>query len=200
MALMPLRMTNVNPTDSSLTPTEKNTLLDIARATITHGVQHSKPLTVSVAKFSPALQQQCATFVTLNLQQQLRGCIGTLEAHQPLIQDVAEHAFAAAFEDPRFAPVTANEVSQLDIHIALLTPATAMHFTSEDDLLQQLQPGIDGLILQSGAHRATFLPAVWESLPEPKQFLRQLKLKAGLEKNFWNDEMKVSRYSAISIG
>lgn len=186
-------------TDRPLDKVEKHTLLKIAHESIVHGLTHNKPLPVNARDYSANLQQHRATFVTLNRHQQLRGCIGTLEAHQPLINDVAEHAFAAAFEDPRFAPVTRNELALLDIHISILTPATAMTFTSESDLLRQLQPGMDGLILQSGSHRGTFLPSVWEQLPKPELFLRHLKMKAGLAEDYWSDEVRVSRYTTVTI-
>jgi uncharacterized protein len=186
-------------TDISLTKEEKNTLLAVARESIAFGLKHSKPLPVNARDYSLNLQQQRATFVTLNIHNQLRGCIGTLEAHQPLIKDVAEHAFAAAFEDPRFPSVTHAELPQLEIHISILTPAIPMSFISEEDLLRQLQSGVDGLILQTGNHRGTFLPAVWESLPEPKDFLRHLKMKAGLAGDYWSSEIKISRYRTISI-
>ena len=185
--------------DISLTKEEKITLLSVARESIAFGLKHSKPLPVNTRDYSFNLQQQRATFVTLNMHKQLRGCIGTLEAHQPLIKDVAEHAFAAAFEDPRFPSVTHAELPQLEIHISILTPATPMSFTSEEDLLRQLQPGVDGLILQTGNHRGTFLPSVWEQLPEPKQFLWHLKMKAGLTGDYWSDDVKVSRYTTVSI-
>lgn len=178
---------------------EQHTLLKVARESIAFGLKHHKPLPVNVREHSFNLQQHRATFVTLHLHEKLRGCIGTLEAHQPLIKDVAVHAFAAAFEDTRFTPITGNELPQLDIHISILTPASPMTFTSENDLLKQLRPGVDGLILQAGHHRGTFLPSVWEQLPEPKQFLLHLKMKAGLTGDYWGNDVKISRYTTISI-
>ena len=186
-------------TDISLTVTEKNTLLDIAQESIAFGLKYNKKLSVKARDYSPNLQQHRATFVTLNLHQQLRGCIGTFKAHQTLVEDVAEHGYAAAFEDPRFPAVTHAELPHLDIHISILTPAIPMQFTSEDDLLQQLQPDVDGLILQSGRYRGTFLPVVWQQVPEPKQFLRQLKMKAGLAGDYWGNDVQVSRYTTVSI-
>lgn len=185
--------------DTPLTRDENTTLLNIARESIAYGLEHNKPLPVNVYNFTNSLQQHRATFVTLHLHHQLRGCIGTLEAHQPLIKDVADHAYAAAFEDPRFPAVTNRELSLLDIHISILTPPIPMTFTSEEDLLRQIQPGVDGLILQSGVHRGTFLPSVWEQLPEPEQFLKHLKMKAGLAGNYWSHDVKVSRYTTVSI-
>lgn len=184
---------------TDLTTDEKTTLLDIARESINYGLKHGKPLPVNAADYSPTLQQDAATFVTLNINHQLRGCIGTLQAHQALIKDVSEHAFAAAFHDSRFPPLTTMESTKLDIHISILTPATAMSFTSEEDLIHQLQPGVDGLILEDGFHKGTFLPSVWESLPSAKDFLQHLKIKAGMGKNDWSNNIKVSRYRTVSI-
>ncbi|MCW9015080.1 MAG: AmmeMemoRadiSam system protein A [Gammaproteobacteria bacterium] len=178
---------------------DKDLLLDIARQSIQYGLQHHTALPVKASDYSAALQQQRATFVTLNLHQQLRGCIGTLQAYQPLVCDVAEHAYAAAFNDPRFSPVTPGEEPELEIHISILTPATAIEFSDETDLLRQIQPGTDGLILESGYHKGTFLPSVWESLPDAEQFLRHLKQKAGLPANFWSNDIKIYRYHTVSI-
>jgi len=182
-----------------LTQNDKNTLLDIARQSIEYGLKHKMPLPININEYSAELKQHLATFVTLNINHQLRGCIGTLKAYQSLITDISEHAFAAAFKDPRFSPVTETEYNQLDIHISILMPPEDMHCISENDLLQQLQPGIDGLVLKSGSHQATFLPAVWENLPDPREFVQQLKLKAGLNKTFWSTDIQLQRYYTISI-
>lgn len=178
---------------------EKSTLLDTARKSIAYGLQHQRALPVDTKNYSALLQANGASFVTLNLNQQLRGCIGTLEAYQPLINDVSEHAYAAAFQDPRFSAVTETEAEQLEIHISILTPGKEMNFTSEENLLEQLRPGVDGIILQDGFHKATFLPSVWEQLTQPADFLNHLKVKAGLSKNHWSDNLKISRYQTISF-
>jgi AmmeMemoRadiSam system protein A len=115
------------------------------------------------------------------------------------VNDVAHNAYAAAFMDPRFLAVTEDELENLEIHISVLTPAVAMTFDSEEDLLKQIRPGIDGLVLEDGRHRGTFLPAVWESLPDVKSFLQHLKQKAGLPDNYWSDSLKVSRYTTESF-
>lgn len=142
-----------------------------------------------------ALEQPGATFVTLTQQGQLRGCIGSLEAHRPLAQDVRENAIAAAFHDPRFQPLAVEEVEFTSVEVSLLTQAQPMSFRDEDELLGQLRPAVDGIIFQYGRHRSTFLPQVWESLPEPRQFMRQLKRKAGLPADFWAAEVNVLRYT-----
>lgn len=184
---------------TELSTEERDTLLAVAGQSIRYGLTHNSPLPVIVEDYSELLQQPGASFVTLNINHQLRGCIGTLDAYQPLIKDVADHAFAAAFRDPRFPALNADEEPQLDIHISILTPAEAMSFSSESDLIQQLQPGIDGLILEDGYNKGTFLPSVWDSLPAADDFFRHLKQKAGLPMNHWSDSLKVSRYQAISI-
>jgi AmmeMemoRadiSam system protein B/AmmeMemoRadiSam system protein A len=141
------------------------------------------------------LQQPGATFVTLTLHGQLRGCIGSLEAHRPLAEDVCCNAVAAAIHDPRFAPLTAEEFAGVVIEVSLLTPAQPMHFRDELDALTQLRPGVDGVIFEYDGYRSTFLPQVWENLAQPRQFLAMLKRKAGLPDDFWAEGIKLSRYS-----
>jgi AmmeMemoRadiSam system protein A len=186
--------------NNMLNEQERNTLLDIARRSIGHGLQRGSALTVAVEDYPDTLQSCRASFVTLHLHRQLRGCIGALQASLPLVQDVAEHAYAAAFQDPRFSALNSQEFSsELAIHIAILSVPEPIAYTCESDLLDQLRAGIDGLTLYYRQQRGTFLPAVWESLPEPKEFLSQLKQKAGLEKNFWSDEMRFERYTSESF-
>jgi AmmeMemoRadiSam system protein A len=169
-------------------------LTELAINSIQHGLKTGKPLIIDLTEYPAELAEQRATFVTLHRQHQLRGCIGMLDAVRPLAVDIAENAFSAAFKDPRFPPLEAHELSDLDIHLSILTLAEPMSFTSEQDLLKQLQIGTDGLILVEGYRRGTFLPSVWESLPEPERFLRHLKQKAGLAPDYWSDTLKVYRY------
>ncbi|WP_313952024.1 AmmeMemoRadiSam system protein A [Accumulibacter sp.] len=144
----------------------------------------------------PELDQAGASFVTLTRGGRLRGCIGSLEAQRPLARDVAENAFAAAFRDPRFAPLGEQEFADARVEVSLLTPAEPFPVTSEADALARLRPGIDGLILTYARHRATFLPQVWESLADPREFLAELKQKAGLPADFWHEELALARYGA----
>jgi AmmeMemoRadiSam system protein A len=185
---------------SNYAPHQQQLLLDVAHKSIAHGLKHGRELPVDPGEFPPELREHRATFVTLHLDGDLRGCIGTLSAHQPLVRDVAHHAHAAAFADPRFAPLTPGEAARVSLHISVLTPARPITVTSEADLLAQLRPGIDGLILEDGYRRGTFLPSVWESLPDPRDFLRHLKRKAGLSEDHWSPTLTVSRYEAESIG
>ncbi|WP_319238858.1 AmmeMemoRadiSam system protein A [uncultured Propionivibrio sp.] len=165
-------------------------LLSLARNAIGHRFSlPTRPVTQL-----PEHRQPAATFVTLTQHGELRGCIGSLEAHRPLAEDVNENALAAAFRDPRFAPLRAEEFELTRIEVSLLTPATPLRFSDEGDALRQLQPDRDGIILQHGRRRATFLPQVWASLPTPELFLRQLKRKAGLPEDFWDSDLALFRY------
>jgi len=184
----------------SLNNDQRAQLLQLAQASIQHGIQTNRPLKVNLDDYSTELTQPRATFVTLERHGQLRGCIGWLEPVRPLVEDVAENAFAAAFRDPRFPPLAADEFADLELHISILSLAQTMHFESENDLIAQLRPGIDGLILHDGYRRGTFLPSVWEQLPDPKQFLQHLKQKAGLPAQYWSDTLKVERYTTEMFG
>jgi AmmeMemoRadiSam system protein A len=183
----------------SLSKEHQQRLVELAKDSIRQGLQRGKPLKINAADFPDELIERRATFVTLLKNHQLRGCIGVLEAIRPLAEDIAENAYSAAFKDPRFPPLTADEFNDLEIHLSLLTSAEPILFTNEQDLLSQLKPGIDGLILQDGFRRGTFLPSVWESLPAPEQFLRHLKQKAGLAPDYWSDSIEVFRYRTEMI-
>jgi AmmeMemoRadiSam system protein A len=165
---------------SSLTEQQQQTLLAVAREAIAAGLHDRREPSPDPGAYPDTLRRVLATFVTLQIGARLRGCIGTLEAIEPLVIDVAKHAYAAAFTDPRFPPVTGEELPQLDIQVSILSPRRPITFTGEADLVRQLRPGVDGLIITQGARRATFLPSVWQSIPDRATFLAQLKLKAGL--------------------
>jgi len=141
------------------------------------------------------LQSKAATFVTLTIDRQLRGCIGSLQAHRPLIDDLQANAVAAAFHDPRFPPLTADEFKLVRIEISLLSAMQPLAFTDESDALAAaIRPGRDGVVLEYGAHKGTFLPQVWEQLPDPVQFMAHLKLKAGLSADFWHPDVRLFTY------
>jgi len=178
----------------------KEWLLRLARESIRHGLKTGRPLPVELAPLPEEMKAVRASFVTLEAEAALRGCIGSLEARRPLAQDIAENAYAAAFQDPRFPPLREDELDGLDIHLSLLTPAEPVSFSSEQDLIAQLRPGVDGLILAEGGRRGTFLPSVWQQLPEPAEFLAHLKQKAGLPATYWSDSIKVYRYETEVIG
>lgn len=142
----------------------------------------------------PALARPGATFVTLTQRGELRGCIGSLEARRPLDLDVRENAQAAAFRDPRFPPLGRDELERTRVEVSLLTPAVPLEFADEADAIRRLRPGIDGMIFECHGRRGTFLPQVWESLPEPHRFFAHLKQKAGFAPDFWAPDVKLYRY------
>ena len=184
---------------SPLTEGDRTTLLRLATEAINQFAYMGKLLAVDPAKYSPALRAVRATFVTLQIGGKLRGCIGSVEARRPLVVDVAAAAVSAAVRDPRFPPVTIAEIPLLEVHISILSPPEPMSFADEEDLLRQIQPGVDGLILEDGRNRGTFLPSVWETVPEPRKFLQHLKMKAGLRPDHWSPTVRVSRYRVEAI-
>ncbi|ATX81251.1 hypothetical protein Ga0123462_0376 [Mariprofundus ferrinatatus] len=140
------------------------------------------------------LEKPAATFVTLTLNGALRGCIGSLEAYRPLIEDVRGNAEAAAFQDSRFTPLTAEEFASVNVEVSVLTELEAMHAYTENIALSTLRPGIDGVVFKFGMYKATFLPQVWDQLPNPVDFLGHLKVKAGLSADFWHPEVLLFKY------
>ena len=167
-----------------------NVLLTIARSAI--AAELALP-TLADATHA-ALAQPGATFVTLKRARELRGCMGSIRPVRPLGVDIRANAVAAAFGDPRFPPLAAFEFGKVQVEVSLLTADEPIAVVDEDDLLARLRPGLDGLILQFGQRRATFLPQVWDALPDPREFLAALKRKAGLPEEFWSPQMNVSRY------
>jgi uncharacterized protein len=166
-------------------------LLPIARAAI------SRVLNVShtADESAPWLAEHGASFITLTQRGELRGCIGSLQAHRSLLDDVKHNAVSAAMRDPRFTPLSLEELDITTVEISLLSTAQAMQVRDEADALVQLSPGVDGIIFEYGRYRSTFLPQVWESLAQPRDFLAMLRRKAGLPDNFWAEGVKLSRYS-----
>jgi hypothetical protein len=143
----------------------------------------------------PWLREPGASFVTLKIEGALRGCIGSLEPRRALGDDVAHNGYAAAYRDPRFPPVSAGERSRLQVEVSVLSPHQPLAASSEREALAALRPGVDGVVLQYGSQGATFLPQVWESLPEPAEFLEHLRRKAGLPGTFWHPDLRLSRYT-----
>lgn len=173
-------------------------ILELARSSIENAL--SNGLGVSVPRpLSDLLTQPGAVFVTLKIEGQLRGCIGSPVAWRPLGQDLVDNAQKAAFQDPRFPPLTAEEWPEVELSVSVLTPPVPMNIRDETDLLAQLRPGIDGLIIEDHGHRALFLPSVWEALPKPKEFLGQLKRKAGMAEDHWSPHFKASRFLAVEL-
>jgi AmmeMemoRadiSam system protein B/AmmeMemoRadiSam system protein A len=177
--------------DQSDSTVDGKLLVSIARASIVGRFG----LHFSVREAAPFLHKPGASFVTLTNRGQLRGCIGSLSAHRKLLDDVRANACAAAFNDPRFSPLGFDELGAIRVEVSLLSALEPMKFRDQDDALAQIRPGSDGLVLEFGRYRGTFLPQVWESLPEPRRFLDELKRKAGLPANFWEDGVRLSRYT-----
>lgn len=170
-------------------------LLKVARQSMTLAVLEQKPLKLKIQDYSPELQQPGASFVTLTIHGELRGCIGALEAYQPLVMDASEHARAAALEDYRFMPVTGDELADIEIEISRLTQPQPLEYGEPRDLITHLHPGIDGVIIRDGGRRATFLPQVWEKLPEPALFMDYLCEKMGAPHQLWQyKKLQVSLY------
>jgi AmmeMemoRadiSam system protein A len=165
-------------------------LLAIARDAIRAG-----PDAIVPEWSEPWLRERAATFVTLRIDEALRGCIGSIEAVRMLGDDVHSNARAAAYRDPRFPPVSPSELPSLAVEVSVLSPRSPMGALTEDEALSQLRPGIDGIVLEYEGRRATFLPQVWETLPGPLEFLSHLRMKADLPARFWHPRLQLSRYT-----
>ncbi len=181
------------------TRSEQKQLLALARASIQHGLDYGAPIKVNPDDCSATLASPGAAFVTLEKHHELRGCIGSVEAYRPLLDDVAEHAWNAAFADPRFGPLTSTEFNLIQIKISVLTQPEDMNVTSEEDLKQRLVPGQDGLIIRNGLHRGLFLPAVWDKLPDVESFLSHLMQKTGLPTGYWSDTITFQRFYSFEF-
>ena len=173
----------------------RGSLCAVAREAIAFALDRSRPPEIDPADYPAPLRTLRASFVTLRRGGQLRGCTGSLEATRPAVVDVAHNAYRSAFCDPRFRPLVTHELGDLEISVSLLSPLQPLSVDSEAALLAALRPGVDGLVLLEGATRATFLPAVWESFPAPKDFLAQLMHKAGLPAGYWSPTLSFARYS-----
>jgi AmmeMemoRadiSam system protein A len=168
-----------------LSPAEKQTLLTLARESLESVLRTGTFPEFNLQSVTPRLQANGASFVTLTSDGELRGCIGALEAYQPLALDVSEHAVAAALQDPRFPPVQVSELNGIKIEVSCLTDPVELKYSSIEDLLAKLRPHVDGVILRDGFRRATFLPQVWEKIPDPEGFLDHLCYKMGDEPSLW---------------
>lgn len=183
-------------------PGHDDLLLSLARRSIGEGLGRpaapSPP--IPAEDWARTLLEPAASFVTLKRLGLLRGCRGLLEPVRPLFEDVWLNAWSSAYEDPRFPPLAASELDDLDIAISVLSALEPIVAGSERELLSQVDPGRHGLVLALGPRRATFLPQVWSSLPDPQRFVGELKTKAGLPRDFWSPQMEAWRYTTRSIG
>ena len=184
---------------SHLAPTQRAELHELARASIELALREGQLVPYAGEPHDSQLDRPSASFVTLHVGEELRGCCGTIEPSRPLIVDVWNNAWASAFADPRFPPLSRDEWPETNLQISVLSEPEHLDVHSEAELLQILRPGRDGLILQSGSRRSTFLPAVWEQLPEPIRFVRHLKTKAGWPADYWPPDMEAWRYTTESF-
>ena len=175
------------------------TLVLLAAASIDHGLKHSQPIPVDLNKHAPELRQTGACFITLTRSGKLRGCIGSPEAHRPLVADISNNAFQAAFKDPRFPPLAPTERNELQLSISVLSSQSPLIFASEQEFIAQLRPNVDGLVIADGKRRALFLPSVWDQLPDPAIFVGRLKQKAGLAAHHWSDSFQAWRFVTESV-
>jgi AmmeMemoRadiSam system protein A len=183
-----------------LSADEQSRLLDIARQSIVNGLDSGAALRLDVAQLDANLRIDSAVFVTLTLAGNLRGCIGSLQPSAPLVQAVANSAFNAAFRDRRFAQVQASEIEKLRIEVSVLSPMELIAVNSRQALLDDLQPGVDGLLMEDQSYRSTFLPKVWEKITTPNEFIGQLMQKAGLAAEHWSSTIRFYRYHSTSFG
>jgi len=182
-----------------LSAEEKQQLLDIARQSIRSGLDYGHASTPDETQFSGNLLASFGTFVTLKQLGELRGCMGCLQSTDALVKSVANSAFNAAFRDPRFARLQAEEVGQTRLDISVLSQMEPMTVENREDLFNQLKPGADGLLLEDSGYRSTFLPKVWDDLKSPQAFLEHLLLKAGLTPEHWSKTLRFSRYHAVNF-
>jgi len=184
----------------SLTTESRDFLIALARRAIRRGLGAAEAGAPELAGCPVEALAHRACFVTLTTPANgLRGCRGSLEARRALAADVWHNAWASAFDDPRFTPVTARQLDELEVEISVLSALEAVTVASEEELRRALVPGCDGLVLAWRGHRATFLPKVWDMLPDPREFLAQLKLKAGLPAAFWAGDVQIFRYQVESL-
>jgi len=171
--------------EQHLTDTDRSFLLALARQSIENYANGASLPSIDLYALSPLLREQGACFVTLTYQGYLRGCVGALDPYQSLADDVREHAVAAAFQDYRFPPVQANEIKDIEIEISYLTRPKILNYVNPAELPEILRPNIDGVVVRDGMRRATFLPQVWEKIPDPEEFLEQLCMKMGASADLW---------------
>jgi len=172
----------------TLTTEEQKILLRLAREAMERGVKGEEISVLDLSSLPLRLREEGSSFVTLTMGGQLRGCIGSLNPYQPLAEDVREHAVAAALNDPRFPPVKESELNGIQVEVSRLTRPLPLEYKDADDLLSQLHPHVDGVILQDAFHRATFLPQVWEKIPDPADFLDNLCYKMGIKPDVWRSK------------
>jgi AmmeMemoRadiSam system protein A len=182
-----------------LSDTERTFLLQLARQSLHTGLQTGEPPAAALDGLAKTLTTPRGVFVTLTQQDKLRGCIGSMEASEPLVSSVAESAYNAAFNDPRFPPLKSQELDTTQVEISVLSPLERMSVHSRSALLSGLRPALDGLLIRDRHYHATFLPKVWEQLPDPENFLHHLLTKAGLPTTHWSATLQCFRYQTVTF-
>jgi AmmeMemoRadiSam system protein A len=183
-------------TDATLGPAEADLLLDIAETAVIDGLRGRMPTAPAASALPPSLRDPVGVFVTLKVDGALNGCIGAIEGTEPLGHGAARNAWSAAFDDPRLPPLRPSDYPRLTIEISVLSPLEPIAARTRADLLTQLRPGVDGLLISTGRRQCVFLPTVWEHLPDPGAFLDHLQLKAGLPPGVWPPRMRAFRFTA----
>lgn len=178
---------------------DEQQLINIAQTSIKYGLEFGEQLVIKNEEYSKELQKLRAVFITLKCDGNLRGCTGTLEPIMPLANAVAHSAYNSAFHDHRFPPVENEEFNDLNISISILSPKEEMRFVNQEDLLSQIRPRTDGLVVEYNGQRGTLLPSVWDDITNKQDFLNTVKQKAGFERDFWSDNMRVMRYTTHTI-
>lgn len=186
--------------EREFSPEERRALLGVARASIENGLRQRGPLEVDLLDYPESLQAVRASFVTLHVEGSLRGCIGTLEPEHPLVRDVAVRAHGAAFHDPRFSPLAVADLVGLAIHLSVLSPFERLEVRSREELVAALHPKRHGLFLRLGTQQATFLPTVWDALPDPAAFVEQLERKGSFPADAWTRGVECHRYTTEDWG
>ncbi len=182
-----------------LTDEERDRLLGVARRAITYGLDTGRVLKLEPAELDGRLGTLAAVFITLTQNGELRGCVGSLQATEPLAQAVSGSAFNAAFRDRRFPSLSVDELDSIRIEISVLSEMEPIDATNREQLLDALEPGVDGLLLEDQGYRSTFLPKVWEKVASPAEFLEHLCLKAGLGARHWSGSIRFHRYHTLSF-
>lgn len=184
---------------NDITNIEKKYLLNLAMHTMRTASEGGEQSVIEPMSEMSNLHKTACCFVTLIKNDCLRGCIGNLLPTMPLFRDVIKNTLSAMYDDPRFGKVTIDEIDDIQIQLSILSSLKLMPVESEADLLKKITPFVDGIVLQEGSNRGTFLPSVWESLPDPVDFIRHLKQKAGLKSNHWSDKIEIKRYSVLKL-
>ena len=190
---------SATPESPRFSDEERGLMLSAAIDSIEHGLHRGTAFPVRPKNFPSVLQSDGASFVTIQVDGNLRGCIGTLNAYRSLIIDIVENAFSASRNDTRFPPICFEDLPMMDVHLSILSEPEPMDVLDEEDFIRQLRPGIDGAILQTGSKRGTFLPSVWEHCSDAHDFVRALKRKAGIAADDWPADLQVFRYVVETV-